>query len=417
MGKKSADPTPPRQVASAQTGANMNAAIANSYLNNITRHTPDGTTRIEETGRKSIYDPYTYKKYDVPTFTQYTELSPEQMAIKKQQDKAKLGLATLGAEQTERISGLLQKVPVFDDIPAWKDFSPFQKVTFQRSGAAPALKTSYETDFSKEGNRVEEAFLERMKPQQQRDMERLESRLASQGIRLGSESYREAMETHARTLNDARLGAILAGGKEEERRFGIQHQKAQFANKAKQAMFENTMQSALFNRNAEILEKNHEQGRIRAQNDLRNQVLQEKIAITNDPINKITALLSGSQVTYPRFQTSRMATIPSTNMVNIFANRDQQKMYEAKRKNDLVKTALRGFIASDRRVKKDIRSVGITHDGQSVYRFRYKSGGPVRMGLMANEVLKKYPEAVSDVGGIRMVDYAKALKQASRKPV
>src|SRR5690606_31598574 len=96
IGKSAPDPTPPRETSAASTGTNVSTAIANAYLGNISEYGPDGSTRVEETGMRSVYDPYTKQTYEIPTFSRYTELSPEQQAIKEQQDAAGLNLATLG---------------------------------------------------------------------------------------------------------------------------------------------------------------------------------------------------------------------------------------------------------------------------------------------------------------------------------
>ncbi len=66
---------------------------------------------------------------------------------------------------------------------------------------------------------------------------------------------------------------------------------------------------------------------------------------------------------------------------------------------------------SDMRLKEDIKKVGKTDDGLGVYQYRYKAGGPVQIGLMAQEVEKKRPDAVQTVGGFKAVDYAKALER------
>ena len=50
---------------------------------------------------------------------------------------------------------------------------------------------------------------------------------------------------------------------------------------------------------------------------------------------------------------------------------------------------------SDRRLKTGIRRVGATDDGIPVYTYRYKSGGPTVMGVMADEVEKVNPAAVA----------------------
>lgn len=61
---------------------------------------------------------------------------------------------------------------------------------------------------------------------------------------------------------------------------------------------------------------------------------------------------------------------------------------------------------SDERLKEDITKVGKTDDGLNIFTYRYKGGGPVHMGVMAQEVEKKHPEAVTrHSSGYRMVDY------------
>ena len=62
---------------------------------------------------------------------------------------------------------------------------------------------------------------------------------------------------------------------------------------------------------------------------------------------------------------------------------------------------------SDKRAKTDIKRVGKTDDGLPVYTYRYKAGGPVQMGVMAQDVQKKTPDAVFDAGGLLAVDYTK----------
>jgi hypothetical protein len=61
---------------------------------------------------------------------------------------------------------------------------------------------------------------------------------------------------------------------------------------------------------------------------------------------------------------------------------------------------------SDRRLKTDIRRVGKTDGGHAVYTYRYKGDSTVRMGVMAQEVREKQPEAVGATeAGVLFVDY------------
>jgi hypothetical protein len=65
---------------------------------------------------------------------------------------------------------------------------------------------------------------------------------------------------------------------------------------------------------------------------------------------------------------------------------------------------------SDRRLKTDISRVGALDNGLPVYAYRYIDGGPVHIGVMADEVQAVKPEAVADVGGFLAVNYAEAVK-------
>lgn len=67
--------------------------------------------------------------------------------------------------------------------------------------------------------------------------------------------------------------------------------------------------------------------------------------------------------------------------------------------------ALGALLMSDRRTKKDIKKVGVLNNGLNVYTFRYKHGGPVQMGVMADEAKEINPRAVQNINGIDYVNY------------
>ena len=70
------------------------------------------------------------------------------------------------------------------------------------------------------------------------------------------------------------------------------------------------------------------------------------------------------------------------------------------------------LLFSDEDLKEDIAEVGSLHDGQPVFSYRYKGDPTPRIGLIAQEVEKVYPEAVVDIGGYKAVDYGKATRFA-----
>jgi hypothetical protein len=62
---------------------------------------------------------------------------------------------------------------------------------------------------------------------------------------------------------------------------------------------------------------------------------------------------------------------------------------------------------SDRRLKTNIQRISTRPDGLGVYEFEYIWGGGKHIGLMAQEVLGVYPDAVGSVGGYYTVDYSR----------
>lgn len=67
---------------------------------------------------------------------------------------------------------------------------------------------------------------------------------------------------------------------------------------------------------------------------------------------------------------------------------------------------------SDRRLKHDVHEIGKTKDGLPIYSFKYNGDDKTQIGLMAQDVEKKHPEAVGLAGGYKTVDYEKATEGA-----
>jgi hypothetical protein len=70
-------------------------------------------------------------------------------------------------------------------------------------------------------------------------------------------------------------------------------------------------------------------------------------------------------------------------------------------------------IPSDERLKENIATVGMLNDGLPVYSYNYKGDETPRIGLMAQDVEKVTPNAVSDIGGgYKGVDYGRATAKS-----
>lgn len=253
MGKpKAPAPPDPVKTAAAQTGTNVSTAVANAYLNNVNQNTPEGSLEYSQSGSHSWTDPSTGETYSIPTFTATQTLSEQGQLLKDQGDRANLNMATLAADQSGRLNGLLSEPMTI-------------------------------------GNEATEARLfelgrKRLDPRFAEGREGLATQLSNQGIKLGSEAYDRAMRNFGNQENDAYNQLLLTG---------------------------------------------------------RGMATQEQLAERNQPINEITALLSGSQVSQPNFVNSNMGAIPTTDFAGI-TNQNYNQRLGAWQQNNAQKQALMG---------------------------------------------------------------------------
>jgi hypothetical protein len=71
------------------------------------------------------------------------------------------------------------------------------------------------------------------------------------------------------------------------------------------------------------------------------------------------------------------------------------------------------LMKSDRNVKHDIKRIGTSENGLPIYSYRYKhiTDSPVFIGLMAQDVEQVKPEAVTEINGVKHVNYELALAE------
>lgn len=75
-----------------------------------------------------------------------------------------------------------------------------------------------------------------------------------------------------------------------------------------------------------------------------------------------------------------------------------------------VAGGLGGLKLSDRRAKKNIEPIFISHNGLPVYRFEYLDDEDEQIGFMADEVEMLHPAAIVKMNGLKMVDYHRAVQ-------
>jgi len=146
----------------------------------------------------------------------------------------------------------------------------------------------------------------------------------------------------------------------------------------------------------------------------RGQAVNEILAERNQPINEITALLSGSQVQAPNFTSTPQAQVSGVDYAGLVSNNYNQQVGAHNAMLGglaglggaaLGGWAKGGFPMSDRRVKTDARVVGKLANGLDVWAFRYLGTDTTIIGVMSDEVREMHPHAVHVVDGFDTVDY------------
>lgn len=190
-----------------------------------------------------------------------------------------------------------------------------------------------------ERQRVEDAIFARMNPQLDRSRAALDTRLANQGITQGSAAYREAIDENNRAANDARIAAILSGGQEQSRLFGLglgqsnfqnqaQNQafnqalgRGQFYNQGQNQEFSQGLANAQLNNSTSAQAFNQSLAEAQFQNQANQTAINQALLERQIPLNEIIALMSGSQVQPPSFVNTAQTPVQGTDISgNIYAN-------------------------------------------------------------------------------------------------
>lgn len=148
----------------------------------------------------------------------------------------------------------------------------------------------------------------------------------------------------------------------------------------------------------------------------------------NQPLNEISALLSGSQVSQPSFVPTQMPTIPTTDVAGLINENYGQRLNIWQQQQAQRQAQTQGILGglfglggsilslSDRTAKTDIKKVGRLM-GKNLYSYRYKGGfddGQRHIGVMAQEAEKSRPDAVvTGSDGLKRVDYGKLFAEGA----
>jgi hypothetical protein len=210
--------------------------------------------------------------------------------------------------------------------------------------------------------KVLDAMMTRVNEDSDRQRGLTESRLLASGIPRGSKAYDDAMALQERTRTDAANQAYLASGQEMTRDFQQDAQR-------------------------------------------RREALGELLAQRQTPLNEITALMSGSQVSNP-FSVPGYAQNAQVQAAPLFQAQQLQgdwasDLYNARAAQagnlqqglfGLGAAGIGAYGASDRRLKRNIVKIGMHPVGVPLY--EYDIDGRHEQGVMADELEAVRPDAV-----------------------
>jgi hypothetical protein len=433
----SAPAAPDYRAAAQETAAgNLDAARAATAANRVNQVTPYGNLDYTITGA----DPY-----GNPTWTARTSLSDVGQQLLNNQNAASLGLGSaitsqLGQVQDVMGRGFNPNTPAIQyggQAPTLGQVG--QAGQAQGMGNAPTLQTGLDFQGMEGWDKATALINQRLQPQIQQSEERLQAQLANQGIVAGTEAYNRAMTQQGQKTNDLLTQAQLAGQNVQQNMFGQALQGGNFANQAmlgqNQAQLGNVAQSnqALQQNYANQLAAQQQNNAAMQQmfanqqagaglsNQAQQQAYNQALTQYNMPLNTLSALRTGAQVQNPSFVNSAQqattsgADILGASQMGYNAQMGDFNQKQAAQQNfnqGLMGLAGAGIMASDIRMKENIKQIHWLPNGLPVYEFEYKpefkdeAGHGKFIGVMAQEVEKVQPEAViTNAEGYKMVNY------------
>ena len=187
----------------------------------------------------------------------------------------------------------------------------------------------------------------------------------------------------------------------------------QFSQNQAAAAMNNAAQTSAFNQSAANVSLN---------NAARTQQIQEQTYLRDMPLNDIASLLgTGPGVAQPTFSAVPQVGVAAPDYQGIVSNNYNQAVSQYNTAQQAQASMLGSIFGaagtigsafvpkpSDIRLKTDIRPIGVLANGIPTYAFKYIGSDLEQFGVMAHEVFKVIPDAVSIMpNGYMAVDYRK----------
>lgn len=431
MGKESSPPPAPDYRGAAEATAQGNLANSQqaTQANRANQYTPYGSLTWSQANPS---DP-------ASQWSQQVNLSPTGQSLLDASNQSQLGIAGLLGGATNQVGGTMGQPFNYSGPGVQTSVNQFGT---QRGVDQPTLQTSFggypgipQVNEQVRKDAEQAAYgraTSRLDPQWGDRQTDMETQLRNQGLVPGGEAYDKAARNMTFARNDAydqaRNAAVQQGLQAQQSQFGMglaANQagygqalgQAQFGNQAAGQQFGMGLQNAgLYNQSGQQM---FGQGLAAGQfgNQAGGTALDRQLALYNLPLNQLSALRSGSQVTNPQFGNyAQMQAVPGANYLGAAQSQGtwDQGLYNQQvgQNNEFTKglfslgTAAAPLMFSDRRLKSSIERIGTHPLGIGVY--EYDIFGRREVGVMADEVLAVRPEAVTTHhSGFLQVDYGR----------
>lgn len=374
-----------------------------------------------------------------PTITQ--QLTPTAQATLEAQQRVQERLAQLGETAMGNVQATLSQpfVPTSTEIK--KDFGGYGEVPdASKFMAKTEVPLQYAIDTSgavampiNAGTNAQNLILQRLNPTIQAGDVSFRQQLANQGLVPGTEAYDKAFRNREMSKNDLYNQAALQGINLDlaARQQNINELLGlgNFANQAQlagaglynQAMGQNFGQGI----QGQSLGYNQALNKAQFQNTAQQQQLAQDLALRSQPLQELAAIMGGSQIQLPQFSGYQPVNVAASPTFNATQAQYQGQLGAANAQNAANSQLTQGLfqlggaallaptgtfsgaagLFSDRRLKTNIKQVGVADNGLNIYSYNYVWGGPTQLGYMADEVEKIAPQAVGEAHGYKTVDY------------
>lgn len=309
-------------AAVAQGQANLTAGQQTASLSNPNITTPYGsqTVNYTPTGPNGDFQ---------PNITQ--SLTPQSQQTLDAQQKVQTGLANLGEQGIGTVQNAMSSPFQYNGpgIQTSLGSSPSPQTSLGNYGQANGdLNLSNNAQMPvNAGTTGQQAIMSRLQPQIQQNQQATQQRLANQGIPVGSEAWNNEMRQQGQQQNDLYSQAALQGigldMSSNQQGYNQALNTAQFGNQAQQQNYSQGLGAGEFSNQGVGQAYNQALGGAQFGNTAAAQSLQQQLGLYNQPLNQITALMSGSQIQNPQFQQYSGSNIQAAPIANATAQQGQ----------------------------------------------------------------------------------------------